>query len=58
MAILVNDSCLMPLNPPPLTPQCVFERLVKSYYCVKFQDSSSKIEWVMAILVHHPLLRP
>ena len=44
----------------PWTPTCdapdqsVFERLVKSYYHLKFWASNLKIEWVMAILVHGP----
>ena len=48
-------------NPEPPTcdasDQSVLERLVKSYYHAKFWGSSSKIEQVMAILVHDRLLR-
>ena len=38
--------------------QSVFERLVKSYYHAKFWAASSKIDQVMAILVHDPPLTP
>ena len=38
--------------------QSIFERLVKSYYQAKFWTSSSKIDRVVAILVHDPPLTP
>ena len=56
MAILVHDPPLMPLKPQPV--MFVFERLVKSYYHVKFWASSSKIDRVMSILMHDPPRMP
>ena len=59
MAIFVHDPLLCPETPTCDAPnQSVFERLVKSYYRPKFWPSSSKIDRVMAILVHNPLLTP
>ena len=48
------------LNPSPLTPltNIYFEYFVKGYYHAKFHASSSKIDQVMAILVHDPPLTP
>ena len=47
MVILVHDSPLTPLNPPPV-----------SYYHAKFRAAISKVDQVMAILVHYPPLKP
>ena len=44
--------------PEPSTSESVSERLVKSIYYAKSWASSSKIERVMAILVHDPPLTP
>ena len=53
MAILVHDPPPTTLTPISDSPdQSLFERLVKSYYHVKFWASCSKIYHVMAILVH------
>ena len=53
MAILVHDP---PTSDAP--DLSVFEPLVKNYYHAKFRASSSKIDQVMAILVHDPPLTP
>ena len=60
MAILLRDPPYYAPEPPTSDAPdlSVFEPLVKNYYHAKFWAFSSKIDQVMAILVHDPLLRP